>query len=87
MDVERKLEDLGLVLPGPKPPLGAYVPYLSHERLIFISGQGPVLASGSAICGRLGDDLDLVVRIGRQQRPSDPIGEVSRRNRILYHYR
>lgn len=59
MDVERKLEDLGLVLPDPKPPLGAYVPYLSHERLIFISGQGPVLASGSAICGRLGDDLDL----------------------------
>ena len=40
---EDRLEDLGLVLPDPKPPLGAYVPYLERDGLVFISGQGPVL--------------------------------------------
>ena len=59
MTIENKLEDLGLVLPDPKPPLGAYVPYLDYEGLVFISGQGPVLAGGSSICGRLGDGLDI----------------------------
>ena len=44
MTIESKLEDLGLVLPDPKPPLGAYVPYLERDGLVFISGQGPVLA-------------------------------------------
>ena len=42
MTIEKKLEDLGLVLPDPKPPLGAYVPYLERDGLVFISGQGPV---------------------------------------------
>ena len=49
MTIENKLEDLGLVLPDPKPPLGAYVPYLEHEGLVFISGQGPVLAGGGSM--------------------------------------
>ena len=59
MTIERKLEDLGLVLPDAKPPLGAYVPYLVRDGLVFISGQGPVLAGGGAICGRRGDGLDI----------------------------
>ena len=59
MTIENKLKDLGLVLPDPKPPLGAYVPYLERDGLVFISGQGPVLAGSGAICGRLGDGLDL----------------------------
>ena len=59
MTIENKLEDLGLVLPDLKPPLGAYVPYLERDGLVFISGQGPVLAGGSSICGRLGDGLDI----------------------------
>ena len=46
MTIEKKLEDLGLVLPDLKPPLGAYVPYHEHAGLVFISGQGPVLAGG-----------------------------------------
>ena len=59
MTIENKLEDLGLVLPDPKPPLGAYVPYLERDGLVFISGQGPALAGGGAIFGRLGDGLDI----------------------------
>ena len=59
MTIENKLEDLGLVLPDPKPPLGAYVPYLERDGLVFISGQGPALAGGGTICGRLGDGLGL----------------------------
>ena len=30
-----------------------------NAGLVFISGQGPVLAGGGAICGRLGDGLDI----------------------------
>ena len=59
MTIENKLEDLGLVLPDPKTPLGAYVPYLEREGLVFISGQGPVLTGGGSICGKLGDGLDI----------------------------
>ena len=59
MTIQNKLQDLGLVLPDPKPPLGAYVPYLERDGLVFISGQGPVLSGGGAICGRLGDGLDI----------------------------
>ncbi|MAI52116.1 MAG: hypothetical protein CML80_04370 [Rhodobiaceae bacterium] len=54
MTIENKLEDLGLVLPDPKPPLGAYVPYLERDGLVFISGQGPALAGGGGSFGRAG---------------------------------
>ena len=58
-DIERKLEEAGLILPTVKASLGAYVPVIKTGAWLYISGQGPVAASGSAICGRLGEDLDI----------------------------
>ena len=63
-DIEQKLEQAGLVLPQVKQPLGAYVAVMQSGNLLYVSGQGPILASGGlangqAICGRLGDNLDI----------------------------
>ena len=51
--------NLGLVLPPAPPPAGLYKPVLVVDKLLFISGQGPMLADGSYMTGRAGDDLDL----------------------------
>lgn len=59
MDIERKLDDMGLTLPPAAVPLADYVPFVRTGALIFISGQGPLTADGTAIAGRLGDDLDV----------------------------
>ncbi|MGI9439638.1 MAG: RidA family protein [Parvibaculales bacterium] len=58
-DIEQKLEQAGLVLPQVKQPLGAYVAVMQSGNLLYVSGQGPVLANSQAITGRLGDDLDI----------------------------
>ena len=63
-DIEQKLKQAGLVLPQVKQPLGAYVAVMQSGNLLYVSGQGPILASGGlangqAICGRLGDNLDI----------------------------
>lgn len=57
MDVEARLEALGLALPEPAAPLAAYVPYVLGGDLLHVSGQ---IARGSegVICGTLGLDMD-----------------------------
>lgn len=57
--IKTKLDEMGLVLPEAVTPLGAYVHYVQTGNLLMISGQGPVSASGVAITGRLGADLDI----------------------------
>lgn len=58
-NIKAKLDEMGLVLPKAATPLGAYVPYVQTGALLMISGQGPVSASGVAVCGRLGEGLDI----------------------------
>ena len=58
-NIKAKLDELGLVLPDAVTPLGAYVHYVQSGSLLMISGQGPVSASGVAITGRLGEDLEI----------------------------
>lgn len=59
MTTKTKLDEMGLVLPDAVTPLGAYVHYVQSGNLLMISGQGPVSASGVAITGRLGEDLEI----------------------------
>jgi enamine deaminase RidA (YjgF/YER057c/UK114 family) len=57
MDVERRLSDLGLVLPEPPEPIGNYKAFVRAGNLIFISGQLP-LANGALLWqGRIGAEL------------------------------
>src|SRR5258708_40128362 len=51
---ERRLKDLGINLPRPPTPLGAYVEAVQAGNLLFLSGTLPVEGGGPKVFGRLG---------------------------------
>jgi enamine deaminase RidA (YjgF/YER057c/UK114 family) len=59
MSAESRLNELQLELPQPARALGLYKPVVIVGSMAYLSGHGPVGGDGSAICGRLGDDLDI----------------------------
>jgi enamine deaminase RidA (YjgF/YER057c/UK114 family) len=61
-----RLEKLGIILPAPPTPLGAYVEASAAGNLLFLSGMLPVVNRKLAISGRLGENLpDLSVKEGQ----------------------
>ena len=56
MQVEAKIEELGLTLPTPGTPLGNYVPGVRTGNLVFLSGVGPGLPGGEQWSGKVGRD-------------------------------
>ena len=52
-----RLREVGLALPPPPTPLGAYVESSEVGNLLFLSGMLPVAGGKLAISGRLGDNL------------------------------
>lgn len=52
-----RLAALGLALPRPRPPVANFKPAVVEGDLVFLSGQGPVDASGIVFRGRVGDDV------------------------------
>src|SRR6266702_6165441 len=54
-----RLGELGIVLPAPPTPLGAYVESSDAGNLLFLSGILPVANGKLAISGRLGDNLSV----------------------------
>ena len=54
-----RVRELGLVLPTPPTPLGAYVESADAGNLLFLSGVLPVANGKLAISGRLGDNLSV----------------------------
>jgi len=59
-----RLNELGITLPAPPVPLGAYVESSQAGSLLFLSGTLPVVDRKLAISGRLGDSLS--VKDGRE---------------------
>jgi len=59
MFYEKKLEELNITLPKAPDPVGAYVAFKLVNKLLFISGQLPIDASGNMIVGKIGKDLTL----------------------------
>ncbi len=62
MEVEKKLAEMGLVLPPPPTPVANYVPAVQSGSLLFVSGHGPVFfADGKHqyIRGKLGQDMTV----------------------------
>ena len=55
MSVEQKLQDLGLSLPNPPQPLGAYTAVSEAGDLLFISGQVPLRDGKMMYTGKVGD--------------------------------
>jgi len=58
----KNLEALGLQLPHPPQPVGAYIPGIKYNDQIFISGQLPIKEGKLMFSGALG--LDLTVEQG-----------------------
>jgi enamine deaminase RidA (YjgF/YER057c/UK114 family) len=56
---EQRLRDLGIELPAPPHPFGAYVESVQSGRLLFLSGMLPVVDHKPKYIGRLGQELDI----------------------------
>ena len=56
---ERRLKDLGIELPRPPTPLGAYVEAVQTGNLLFLSGTLPVEEGVPRFLGRIGAELNL----------------------------
>lgn len=57
-DTDLRIIELGLILPPAPKPVGVYKPVLVVDKFLYISGQGPILADGTLMKGKLGADLD-----------------------------
>src|SRR5438105_14974926 len=56
---ERRLKELGISLPTPPDPFGAYVEAVQTGNLLFLSGMLPTAGHGAQFVGRLGAELDV----------------------------
>ncbi|MEW6521979.1 MAG: RidA family protein [Bacillota bacterium] len=54
MDYEKRLQDLGIVLPQPAKPVAAYVPAVTAGEWVYISGQLPSEAGVLKVTGKVG---------------------------------
>jgi len=59
MSAEARLKGLGLTLPQVPTPLANYVPYRITGNLLFLAGQGPRGADGSALTGKVGGEVSI----------------------------
>ena len=61
---EGRLQEIGIELPSPPTPFGAYVEAAQTGNLIFLSGMLPVIDHRPKFVGRIGKELD--VDVGRE---------------------
>ena len=57
MSFEKKIEELGIVLPEAKPPVGSYLATKKSGNFLFISGQISIDETGTLIKGKIGKEL------------------------------
>jgi enamine deaminase RidA (YjgF/YER057c/UK114 family) len=56
---EQRLKELGIKLPSPPEPFGAYVEAVQTGNLLFLSGMLPTEGHGAKFIGRVGAELDV----------------------------
>lgn len=59
MSAERKLLELGIILPSPPTPSANYIPYRFAGDLLFLSGHGPKEVSGAYLQGKIRTESDV----------------------------
>jgi enamine deaminase RidA (YjgF/YER057c/UK114 family) len=59
MNVEKKLEELGIKLVTPAKPMAAYVPAVRIGDLVFTSGHGPNVPGRGEYRGKVGSDFTV----------------------------
>jgi len=57
MNFEKKIQELNILLPEAKAPVGSYVATKITGKLLFISGQISIANNGDLIKGKLGREL------------------------------
>ena len=57
--IEARLAELGIALPQPAAPAGAYVPYVISGNLVFVAGQITLDNGEVTYKGRLGDTMSV----------------------------
>ena len=58
-EIEAKLQQLGVTLPAPMPPIATYVPFVRSGDLVFVSGQIPAVDGKVAVTGKLGEAITI----------------------------
>jgi enamine deaminase RidA (YjgF/YER057c/UK114 family) len=56
---EQRLKELGITLPPPPEPFGAYVEAVQTGHLLFLSGMLPTEGRTAKFTGRIGAELDI----------------------------
>ncbi|HZC58373.1 MAG TPA: RidA family protein [Chthoniobacterales bacterium] len=56
---DKRLTELGIVLPPLPEPVANYVPFTMSGNLLFISGQGPRTADQRLMTGKVGREITL----------------------------
>lgn len=59
MSVSDTIKKLGIILPTPPKPAGAYVRAKKTGNLIFVAGQLPMVAGTLKYVGRIGENLSI----------------------------
>ncbi len=59
---EQRLKELGIQLPEPPEPFGAYVEAVQTGNLLFLSGMLPTEGRRAKFTGRVGAELDVEAR-------------------------
>ena len=54
MNAEQKIKDLNLELPPAPKPVAVYKPLVVVDRMVYVSGHGPLRPDKSLITGRVG---------------------------------
>ncbi|MEW6173639.1 MAG: RidA family protein [Bacillota bacterium] len=59
MGYEERLKEMGIVLPEAPRPVAAYIPFVTVNDLVFVSGQLPMADGALRYSGRVGDNLTV----------------------------
>ena len=59
MEIEKRLQDLGVKLPGFSEPKAMYIPVKQTGNLLFVSGQIPFTEGAMVYKGKVGKDVTL----------------------------
>ena len=58
-DVETRLEEMGIHLSTPLPPVANFVQAVRSGNLVFLAGHGPRLDDGTFLQGKVGRDIGI----------------------------
>ena len=59
MSIEKRLDDLEIVLPKVAAPVAAYVPAVKADKIVYTAGQIALVEGDLKYKGRLGEDLSV----------------------------